>query len=185
MAGGEGAVKAVSKYLALVLRHKPEAAGLVLDAEGWAPVDDVLRAVRRRFGAFSGADLQELVRSNDKQRYALDETGTRIRASQGHSVQVELGLEPVAPPPLLYHGTAARFLPSILDRGLVKGKRHHVHLSGDIETARKVGARRSGETAILEVRAADMAAAGHLFYRSANGVWLTEAVPPRWLAVGP
>jgi putative RNA 2'-phosphotransferase len=180
MAGGKGAggqVKAVSKYLALVLRHKPEAAGLVLDAQGWAPVPEVLAAVQRRFGAFSREELEALVRSNDKQRYALDETGTRIRASQGHSVEVELGLQPVAPPPVLYHGTAVRFLPSILEEGLVKGKRHHVHLSGDMETARTVDARRAGETVILEVRAAEMAAAGHLFYRSANGVWLTEAVP--------
>jgi putative RNA 2'-phosphotransferase len=183
MACSQGAVKAVSKYLALILRHKPEAAGLALDGKGWAPVEDVLRAVQRRFGAFTQADLEELVRTNDKQRYALSESGTRIRASQGHSVGVDLGLEPAAPPPLFYHGTAARFLPSILLQGLVRGKRHHVHLSGDRETARKVGARRAGETVILEVRSGEMAAAGHLFYRSANGVWLTEAVPPRWLAV--
>lgn len=188
MAGGEGAhppVKAVSKYLALILRHKPQAAGLELDEQGWAPVADVLRAVEKRFGAFTRTDLEELVRTNDKQRYALDESGTRIRASQGHSVEVELGLEPALPPPLLYHGTTERFLRSILQQGLVKGRRHHVHLSTDLETARKVGGRRAGETVILEVRAADMAAAGHLFYRSANGVWLTDAVPAAFLSTPP
>ena len=181
MAGGPGALKAVSKYLALILRHRPEAAGLRLDAQGWAEVEAVLEAVRRRFGGFSRGDLEELVRSNDKQRFAFDETGTRIRANQGHSVEVELGLEPAAPPERLYHGTIARFLPSILEGGLVRGKRHHVHLSADQETARQVGGRRAGETVILEVRAGEMAAAGHIFYRSLNGVWLTETVPPRWL----
>jgi putative RNA 2'-phosphotransferase len=181
VAGGEGAVKAVSKYLALILRHRPEAAGLVLDAEGWAPVDDVLAAVAKRFAGFTHADLEELVRSNDKQRYALDASGTRIRANQGHSVEVELGLAPVAPPPLLYHGTVDRFLPSILEGGLVKGRRQHVHLSTDVATARTVAGRRAGEAVILEVRAGDMAAAGHIFLRSANGVWLTDAVPAAFL----
>jgi putative RNA 2'-phosphotransferase len=175
-------LRAVSKYLALILRHKPEAAGLRLDAQGWAPVAEVLAAVQRRFGAFSHAELEELVRTNDKQRYAFDETGDRIRASQGHSVAVELDLEPAAPPALLYHGTVDRFLDSILKQGLVKGRRHHVHLSGDEETARKVGGRRAGETVILAVRAGEMAAAGHGFYRSANGVWLTDRVPPDYLA---
>jgi putative RNA 2'-phosphotransferase len=183
MACGQGAVKAVSKYLALILRHRPEAAGLRLDEQGWAPLADVLAAVQRRFGAFSQADMEELVRGNDKQRYAFDESGTRIRASQGHSVEVELGLEPAAPPRTLFHGTTGRFLPSILKQGLVKGRRHHVHLSADLDTARKVGGRRAGETVILEVRSETMAAAGHVFYRSANGVWLTDSVPPAFLAV--
>jgi putative RNA 2'-phosphotransferase len=189
VAGGEAshraAVRAVSKYLALILRHQPEKAGLTLDAEGWAPVDDVLAAVRRRFGEYSRGDLEELIRTNDKQRYALDATGTRIRANQGHSVSVELGLDPLPPPAILYHGTAERFLPSILELGLIKGKRHHVHLSGDIETARKVGARRSGTTVILTVRSGDMAAAGFSFYRSENGVWLTDHVPPKYLSTPP
>lgn len=178
-------MKAVSKFLALILRHNPQKAGLTLDREGWANADHVLAAVRRRFGDFTREDLEELVRTNDKQRYALDSAGTRIRANQGHSVAVELGLDPVTPPAILYHGTAERSLPSILDQGLVKGKRHHVHLSGDTETAQKVGARRSGSTVILTVRSGEMAAAGHAFYRSDNGVWLTDRVPPEFLSTPP
>ena len=169
----------ISKYLALLLRHRPEAGGLKLDAQGWADVEAVVDAVRARFGAFDRAQLQELVRTNDKKRYAIDATGTRIRASQGHSVPVELGLEPVAPPFLLYHGTTERAVPSILDQGLVKGRRHHVHLSPDVETARKVGGRRRGPPVTLEVRSGEMR--DHSFFRSANGVWLTDHVPPLYL----
>ncbi|HEY5723042.1 MAG TPA: RNA 2'-phosphotransferase [Allosphingosinicella sp.] len=185
MAGGEdesGApLKQVSKFLALILRHKPEAGGLSLDPEGWAPVDAVLAAVRARFGAFGREDLGELVRTNDKKRYAFDGSGTRIRASQGHSIGVDLGLRPTEPPPLLYHGTTRRFLASILASGLVRGKRHHVHLSEDQETATIVGARRAGETIVLAVDSGAMHADGHLFFLSANRVWLTNSVPPEFL----
>jgi putative RNA 2'-phosphotransferase len=173
----------VSKFLALILRHKPEAAGLVLEEGGWAPVEAVVAAVRSRHPGFDRAALEALVATNDKRRYAFDETGWKIRASQGHSVAVELGLEPVPPPQRLFHGTNRRFLPSILEQGLVKGKRHHVHLSGDLATARKVGDRRSGGTVILAVRSGDMAASGEAFFRSANDVWLTDHVPPRYLEV--
>ena len=171
-------MKQVSKFLALILRHKPEAGKLRLDGEGWADVDAVLAAVQSRFGEFDRDALEELVRTNDKQRYRFDETGTRIRANQGHSLPVELGLEPRAPPHRLYHGTSERFLPSIMEQGLLKGRRQHVHLSGDVETALKVGGRR-GRPALLEVLSGDMS--GHLFFRSANGVWLTDHVPPAYL----
>lgn len=185
MAGREAgaALKQVSKFLALILRHKPEAVGLTLDPEGWAQVDDVIAAVRLRFGAFGRDELEELVRTNDKKRYAFDESGSRIRASQGHSIGVDLGLAPASPPPLLYHGTTRRFLDSILAQGLIKGKRHHVHLSEDVETAAKVGARRAGETIVLAVDSRAMAEDGHPFYLSANRVWLTDAVPPLFLAI--
>lgn len=177
-------LKRVSKFLALILRHKPDAGGITLDEEGWAPVDAVLAAIRSRFGDFGREDLEELVRTNDKKRYAFDETGRRIRASQGHSLAgVDLGLEPVEPPPLLYHGTTERFLVAILAEGLRKMNRQHVHLSEDVETAATVGGRRSGETRILEVRSGAMAAAGHTFYRSANHVWLTDSVPPEFLVL--
>lgn len=169
----------ISKYLALILRHRPDAGGLELDAQGWADVDAVVEAVRARFGAFDRAQLQRLVLTNDKQRYAFDDSGTRLRANQGHSVPVELGLDPVEPPSLLYHGTSERALPSILDQGLVKGRRHHVHLSPDVETARKVGSRRGGPPVILEVRSGDMR--DYSFFRSGNGVWLTHHVPPLYL----
>lgn len=169
----------VSKYLAKVLRHDPAGAGISLDPQGWAPVTDILAAVERRFGPFCRARLEQLVRADDKQRYAFSEDGLRIRANQGHSVGVDLGLAPVAPPPLLYHGTKAELLPAILRDGLRKGRRTHVHLSADVVTARKVGDRRAGQTAVLTVRSGDTH--GCAFYRSANGVWLTEHVPPSYL----
>ena len=169
----------VSKYLALILRHRPEAGGLRLDKHGWADVEAVVDAVRARFGEFDRDQLKDLVLINDKKRYAFDDTGTMIRASQGHSVPVELGLEPVEPPSFLYHGTSERALPSILGQGLVRGSRHHVHLSPDVDTARKVGSRRRGPSVTLEVRSGDMR--GYGFYRSANGVWLTDHVPPHYL----
>lgn len=128
----------------------------------------------------SRAQLEQVVAGNDKQRFVIE--GDRIRANQGHSVEVDLRLEPVAPPETLYHGTVARSLASIWEKGLVKGSRHHVHLSADPETATKVGARR-GKPVILKVNSAGMAAAGFVFYRSANGVWLTDSVPPSFLAV--
>jgi putative RNA 2'-phosphotransferase len=172
-------LKQISKFLALILRHKPEAGGLSLDAEGWADVEAVLGAVRRRFGSFDPGQLEELVRTSDKQRYAFNESGGKIRANQGHSVAVDLRLTPLAPPPLLYHGTSERLVGAIMKQGLVKGRRHHVHLSQDIETARRVGARRPGRPVVLEVRSGVMT--GHLFFRSANGVWLTDHVPPEYL----
>lgn len=172
-------MKRISKYLALILRHKPEAGDLSLDSQGWAEVESVLDAVRRRFGDFDRARLEELVRTNDKKRYAFNEAGDRIRASQGHSIKVDLDLVPVHPPPLLYHGTAERFAGSVIERGLLKGGRHHVHLSDDVETALKVGRRRGAAVAVLEVRSGDMP--DESFFLSANGVWLTDHVPPQYL----
>jgi len=169
----------VSKRMSFVLRHRPDSVGLRLDAGGWVPVGDVLRAL-----ALDRSTLDAVVTGNDKRRFAI-ETGAdgveRIRASQGHSVPVALGLPPVPPPPALYHGTSAAAVPAIRAEGLRRGRRHHVHLSADVATARAVGARRRTEVAILVVDAAAMAAAGHEFYRSANGVWLTDAVPARYL----
>ncbi len=172
-------MKQISKFLALILRHKPEAGKLSLGPEGWADVEEVLAAIQGRFGAFDRDTLDELVRTNDKQRYAFDETGTRVRANQGHSVDVDLGLQPTRPPSILYHGTAERFLPSIFQQGLVRGRRRHVHLSPDVGTALKIGSRRGGAAVVLEVLSGEMA--DHAFYRSANGVWLTDHVPPRFL----
>lgn len=171
----------VSKYLARILRHAPAAAGLALNRQGWAPVDDVLAALARRFGPFDRADLTRLVHANDKQRYALSPDGSMIRASQGHSVAVDLGLDPAVPPPLLYHGTKAALLPAIRRGGLLKGRRTHVHLSADVATAAQVGDRRPGDTVILTIRSGDMR--DHPFFRSANGVWLTDHVPPAYLLI--
>jgi putative RNA 2'-phosphotransferase len=167
----------VSKRLSYVLRHRPDSAGLTLDAAGWADVDQLLAALR-----LTRAELDEVVARNDKQRFALDATGTRIRASQGHSVPVELGYAAAEPPAELFHGTVDRFLPAILAEGLRPGNRHAVHLSPDVATARRVGARR-GRPVVLRVDASAMAADGTRFERSANGVWLVPAVPPHRLTV--
>jgi putative RNA 2'-phosphotransferase len=165
----------VSKRLSYVLRHHPDSVGLTLDAHGWVDVEDLLAALH-----LTRAELDEVVAGNDKRRYALDATGTRIRASQGHSVPVDLGHAPAVPPDQLFHGTVERFLPAILAEGLRPGARHAVHLSADRGTAEQVGARR-GRPVVLRVDAAAMAQDGVAFTRSDNGVWLVEAVPPRYL----
>ena len=170
----------LSKLLSLVLRHRPDELGLTLDRAGWTSVDALLAALAARGETVSAADLAELVRTSDKQRFALSPDGRRIRAQQGHSVPIELGHAPAAPPAILFHGTVARFLPSIRRRGLVKGARHHVHLSETIEIAARVGGRR-GQPVVLRIRAAEMAAAGHVFFLTPNAVWLTEHVPAAFI----
>lgn len=170
----------LSKYLSYVLRHHPESVGLELEEGGWIPVVELLDACRRDAHPISLGQLQQVVATNDKKRFSFDATGRRIRANQGHSVEVDLELDPLEPPELLYHGTVARFLGSILQEGLVRGSRHHVHLSGDDATARRVGSRR-GRPVVLVVEAGRMHRDGHPFYRSENGVWLTDAVPPAYL----
>jgi putative RNA 2'-phosphotransferase len=170
----------ISKYLAKYLRHAPEELGLTLQPGGWVPVDDLLDAARRHGFVIDYDELIECVETSDKKRFSFDDTGELIRANQGHSVEVDLQLEETKPPERLYHGTVARFLPSIHETGLIRGNRHHVHLSKDVETARKVGARR-GQPVILKVDAERMHRDGHKFYVSANGVWLTDSVPPEYL----
>ena len=170
-----------SKFLALILRHQPESVGLTLEPEGWAPVDDVLAACRKKNRALSFEELEELLALDEKKRYSLDESRTKIRANQGHSAAVELTFEERTPPALLYHGTVDRFLTSIFEQGLKPRSRHHVHLTENLETARKVGARR-GKPVILTVNAEAMARAGHRFYVSENDVWLTDAIPPEFLS---
>ena len=173
----------VSKFLSYVLRHRPDEIGLVLDANGWAPVAELIE--RARTGAppvmLTEELIRDVVRSNDKQRFALSEDGTRIRANQGHSVDIDLSLEPVQPPEVLFHGTATRFLEPIRQEGLKPMERRHVHLSPDEVTATKVG-QRHGKPVILRVKAGEMWRAGQAFYLSANGVWLTERVEPRFIS---
>lgn len=166
-----------SKFLSLVLRHEPEKFGLKLDSAGWVDVESLLASCGRHGHPLSRAELEEVVATNYKKRFVFSEDGRRIRASQGHSVDVSLGYEPQPPPARLFHGTVSRFLPSIRAHGLRKGERHHVHLSLNEETATQVGSRR-GDAVILVVNAAAMAAKGHPFFVSANGVWLTDHVPP-------
>jgi putative RNA 2'-phosphotransferase len=172
----------VSKFLSYVLRHKPEAIGLQLEEGGWAVIDDLITLAAQHGKRLNRKIVEEVVASNDKQRFALSDDGTRIRASQGHSIPVDLGLQPVAPPQTLYHGTASRFLESILEHGLQPRGRQHVHLSRDHETAVKVG-QRHGKPVVLAVAAGAMAADGHTFFLSANGVWLTGTVPPQYLSI--
>lgn len=168
----------ISTYLARHLRHDPERIGLTLDAAGWVPVDDLLDAAAEHGFPITPQELRQVVEANDKRRYAIEDG--RIRASQGHSVPVELGLPVVEPPAFLYHGTVARNVAAIRREGLRPMSRHHVHLSPDRETAVRVGARR-GVPVVLVVGAGDMHAAGHRFLRSANGVWLADHVPPGYL----
>ena len=165
-----------------MLRHRPELIGIRLDPGGWVEVDELLTALAAFGRPMTRAQLERVVATSDKQRFALE--GSRIRASQGHSVPVDLGLEPVDPPPVLFHGTPERNVDAILREGLRRGSRHHVHLSPDVPTALRVGARR-GRPRVLEVDAAAMAGDGHVFLRSANGVWLVDAVPPAYLRLAP
>ncbi|MFN8854617.1 MAG: RNA 2'-phosphotransferase [Planctomycetaceae bacterium] len=171
----------VSKFLSLVLRHRPEILGMQLDPEGWLEIDRLIAQARQAGRDLDLATLHQVVADNDKQRFALSEDGLRIRANQGHSIAaIDLKLEPVPPPDQLFHGTIPDFLASIRRQGLRKRSRNHVHLSSDRETAQLVGARR-GRPVILTIRAAEMQARGRLFFRSANGVWLTESVPVEFI----
>jgi len=169
-----------SKFLSLILRHEPEKIGLTLDEAGWVPVADLLAALAKHQHALTPEALREIVATSDKKRFAFSEDGARIRASQGHSVEVDLGYEPATPPATLHHGTVAKFIDSIRAQGLIKGQRHHVHLSADAATATLVGQRR-GKPVLLTVNAEAMQAAGYAFFRSANGVWLTDHVPSQFI----
>lgn len=172
--------KNISKFLSLILRHKPEVLGISLDKEGWVSVAELLDKMQQKGMVVDLQQLQEVVDTNDKKRYSFSADGTKIRANQGHSLAVELGLEPLAPPAVLYHGTAIQNISSILKEGLERRTRQHVHLSQDSETVRKVG-QRHGKPVILLIRSEQMHREGHLFYHSANGVWLTNAVPLKFI----
>ena len=171
-----------SRFLSLVLRHRPERIGLDLNANGWADIDTLI-ALAAPTHRLDRALIDAVVAGNDKQRFAISADGRRIRANQGHSVAVDLALPPATPPPLLYHGTATRFVDAIRREGLKPGNRQHVHLSRDIDTAMKVGSRH-GRPHVLRVDAAAMTAAGHVFHVSENGVWLTAAVPVAFIDFG-
>ena len=167
-----------SKHISLILRHKPESAGLTLDNEGWCDVHDLLVAVGLDMG-----ELVQVVAENDKKRFAFNEDKTKIRASQGHSVDVDLKLDEQKPPQILYHGTKQEFLTGILKEGLDKRNRNHVHLSENIETAKIFSNRRKGRSELLEIASAQMRADGYKFYKSENGVWLTDSVPPKYIKI--
>ena len=165
-----------SKFLSKYLRHKPEDIGLSLQPGGWVSVEDLLLACARAGLLLTRPNLEEIVTTSDKRRFSFDDSGSRIRANQGHSTEVDLMRSAAEPPPVLYHGTGETSVEAILRDGLKRMERHHVHLSADVDTARGVGGRH-GKPAVLTIDAAAMRADGVTFYRSANGVWLVDEVP--------
>jgi len=169
----------LGRFLSLVLRHDPHAAGITLDEHGWADVNELLAGVNRTGRKIDRVTLERIVRENNKQRYSFNGDGTKIRANQGHSLQVDVELKAAQPPKYLYHGTASRFLPAIQAEGIRKMSRQHVHLSGDFETAMAVG-KRHGIPVVITIDAGAMARDGVAFYRSENGVWLCGHVEPKY-----
>ena len=170
----------ISKYLSYHLRHHPEKIGLTLQSGGWVRVAELLAAAKKHQFPIQEWELQEVVVTNDKQRFSFNETRTQIRANQGHSINVDLQLAATVPPDVLYHGTHSKAVESIVREGLQKMARHHVHLSAEMETARQVG-RRRGKPVVFQVDAAAMHQQGYEFYRSQNGVWLVDRVPPEFI----
>lgn len=174
----ESRKKQISKGLSYWLRHRPEKIGITLDKEGWTDVVELLEKAKVEI-EFTLEELKEVVETNDKQRFAFSQDFSKIRANQGHSVEVEISFKQITAPPVLYHGTVSKFMDSINKKGLIPGNRHHVHLSKDKETAEKVGSRR-GTPVILKINAYKMMEDGHKFYISENGVYLTDEVPPKY-----
>jgi len=174
--------KNLSKFISLVLRHRPEVIELELDANGWARVEELLEKMNAKGKRINRLLLEEIVATNDKQRFVFNESKKKIRANQGHSIDVDLGFQPKQPPEILYHGTREKSIESIFRTGLEKRNRQHVHLSADLETATKVG-QRHGKVVLLEVQAGKMYETGVTFYLSKNGVWLTDEVPVEYLEI--
>jgi putative RNA 2'-phosphotransferase len=170
----------ISKFLSLVLRHQPQLIGITLDDQGWVNVDELLKQANSNGQVLTHEILNHVVETNAKKRFAFDDKKQKIRASQGHSVEVELGYRPQTPPQVLYHGTGDKSVSSILNSGLEKRSRQHVHLSDNLETAVKVG-QRHGKPVVFNVQAGKMHQQGYLFYLSENGVWLTDIVPSEFL----
>ena len=169
-----------SKFLSLILRHKPETIGIKLDEHGWADVSELISGISKT-RPFDMKMLEEIVRTDNKQRYSFNEDKTLIRANQGHSIPVDVELEKKTPPEFLYHGTGEKFVSSIDKEGLLSKSRLYVHLSKDIDTAVKVGSRH-GKPVVDRVAAGKMADDGYEFFLSVNGVWLTKAVPAEYLS---
>jgi putative RNA 2'-phosphotransferase len=177
---GDTEVKA-SKFLSLLLRHNPGEIGLVLSKDGWAKISDLVELTKGRKLWLTRELIERVVDQNDKKRFVMSDDGARIRANQGHSIPVDVGLKEHSPPDVLFHGTASQFIDSIMKSGLLKGARQHVHLSAEVEIARQVG-KRHGNPYVLKVSAIEMHRAGFTFYLSENKVWLTDHVPVRFLA---
>lgn len=171
----------ISKFIALILRHKPETIGISLDEHGWANVDEMLSGINKTV-PLSKDQLEDIVKTDNKQRYSFNEDHTLIRANQGHSVAVDVELKQETPPDILYHGTGEKYLSSILQKGLIPKSRLYVHLSLDIATAETV-AKRHGKPVIFRIDTESMVKDGYKFYLSANQVWLTKEVPVRYLSI--
>ncbi len=175
----------MSKFLSMVLRHKPETIGIKLDDEGWVDVQQLIDLsniyqTEKNLSLLTRSILDEIVSTNDKKRFEYSDNGWMIRARQGHSVDVDLGYKPKCPPKYLYHGTAKQFVDSIKTNGLDKRKRHHVHLSNDDDTAYKVG-KRHGIPFILKIDCETMNKDGYEFFETDNNVWLVDSVPPKYI----
>jgi putative RNA 2'-phosphotransferase len=171
----------LSKFISLILRHNPQKIGVKMDAEGWVNVDELLAGLKKQGAPIDMPMLKDIVESNNKKRFVFSEDGTRIRANQGHTLPVTLNYKPAMPPPVLYHGTAARFVQQIIEEGLHKGKRFYVHMAADPETA-KVAARRWGSPLLLKIAALEMHTQGFEFYSPTEGLWLTNEVPARFIS---
>jgi putative RNA 2'-phosphotransferase len=178
----ENQLKHISKLMSLVLRHQPEAIGLILDKNGWASVQELIEKMNANGTQANIEIIHTVVVTNDKKRFSFNEDKSKIRANQGHSLEVELNLNTTEPPVILYHGTAERFAAKILQEGLIKQQRQHVHLSKDIETAKAVGTRH-GKPVILNINARAMRQDGFVFYLSENKVWLVDEVPVQYITV--
>lgn len=172
----------ISRYIALLLRHHPEKAGLCLDEHGWAEVEALIQGVRRRYPEFNRAVLDEIVARDSKQRYTYNQDKTCIRANQGHSIPVDVELKQALPPTILYHGTGEKYVESIQKVGLIPKSRLYVHLSTDIQTAIQVG-KRHGQPVVYQIDTQQMIHDGFIFYISANHIWLTKAVPVQYLKI--
>lgn len=172
--------KNIGKLMSLALRHNPAVLNLELDPQGWVPVDDLIKGIQSKGIRMDLERLTEIVETNDKKRYSFSDDKLKIRANQGHSISVDLGLEPIEPPYTLYHGTVGKFVTEILEKGLLRMSRQHLHLSHTKDTAVVVGSRR-GRPVILKIKAKEMYEKGYDFYRSENGVWLTDHVPPEFI----
>ena len=179
----EKQLKHISKFLSLVLRHEPAQIGLTLDSAGWADVTELIEKMNKKGTCLDFETLQTVVHTNDKKRFAFNDNKTRIRASQGHTIEVDLNLPPQVPPTILYHGTAITYLPIIKEKGLVRMERQHLHLSAEQGTAKNVGGRH-GKPVVLVIQALAMHEKGYVFYLSANGVWLTDHVPAAFIDFG-
>lgn len=174
--------KSTSKFLSLVLRHKPDAIGLELDEQGWANIDELISNANQS-GEITDLDralIQKIVDTNDKQRFIISDDGQYIRANQGHSINIDLQLKSITPPEFLYHGTATRFIDSILKKGIIPQQRQYVHLSENIDTATSVG-KRYGKPVVLTITTLQMHKEGIVFYQAENGVWLVKSVPSKYI----